>query len=497
MLTPLLALVAIPGCGFTSPRQVTLQGTQRLSASQPSDPMVVLRRAAEVMGLPRVGKHVLEVRGSDIVAQDFQSDRSYAPFLSDVAPLDYWYDPATRRERFAIGFGMAGFQSTGPTIVSDQQSTFVLRDTLRVPSEGAHAAAYETRALNAWAVIGDWLEDGGVQIAGTCVYRDYPRLVLSRKGARGTERLYVDPKSGFPVKLERVEPHYLWGQNLVEYVYSTWQRLGDTAIPGVSFRVVDGLTNVERNITTMRLVSADSAPSFTMPHRDVAMGYAPAGFLNPVPPDTIRIGAQAFLLKNPGYTELVALARDTVFLFDATQGEARSRADSLWIARLFPGRHAVALVVTDLAWPHIAGVRFWVARGATVYGHHAARAFLDSVVARRWWLEPDALERARSSTRFHFVAVSDTTRVGGGHLLLFAIDGVASEIALAGYLADDRFLWGSDYIQDASQPSMYLDEVCRAVRRVSREPVQVAAEHLAVTPWSMLLPLARCEARPS
>lgn len=58
------------------------------------------------------------------------------------------------------------------------------------------------------------------------------------------------------------------------------------------------------------------------------MGYPIAGFLAPTAPDTIRVGPNAFLLKNVGYTETVILARDTVYVFDATQNEARAQPGS-------------------------------------------------------------------------------------------------------------------------------------------------------------------------
>jgi hypothetical protein len=276
----------------------------------------------------------------------------------------------------------------------------------------------------------------------------------------------------------------------VEYVYSTWQRIGDAAIPGVSFRVVDGRTNLERNVGAMQLVALDSAPRLAVPASPRVVGFAPPAFLRASNPDTIRVGPHSFVLRNPGYAEMVSLARDTVFIFDATQGEERARHDSAWIAALFPGRHALALVVTDAAWPHVAGVRFWVAHGVPVYAPRAVRAFLDSVVERHWTLSPDLLERSRRPMRF--VPVSDSLRVAGGDILLFALDGVASEAAIAAYDAPDHTLWASDYIQSAREPTQYLDEVCRATVRVNVTPDRVAAEHLPLTPWPALRPLAKC-----
>jgi hypothetical protein len=187
----------------------------------------------------------------------------------------------------------------------------------------------------------------------------------------------------------------------------------------------------------------------------------------------------------------VTLRRDTVFLFDATQGDERSQKDSAWIGKLFPGRHPIVVVVTDLAWPHVSGVRYWVAQGVTIVSHRAARTFLESVVDRRWTAAPDLLERRRAVSRLRFVGVSDSLRLAGGDLLLFPIDGRTSEVALADYVRPDRFLWASDFIQTLQKPSAYLDDVWQAVARVGVTPERVAAEHLALSMWETADRLAR------
>jgi hypothetical protein len=85
-----------------------------------------------------------------------------------------------------------------------------------------------------------------------------------------------------------------------------------------------------------------------------------------------------------------------------------------------------------------------------------------------------------------FVTVNDSTSLGGGAITLFAIDGAASEGALAAYVHADRFLWASDYIQSLKQPTQYADEVMAAVARMGIEPMRVAAEHLPLTAWERM-----------
>jgi hypothetical protein len=337
------------------------------------------------------------------------------------------------------------------------------------------------------AVIYDWRHGPPVAVAGRCTYRDYPRLVLTRTAEGRSERLFLDPKSGFPVKLERRESHYLWGDVLVEYVWSNYMTMGGVITAGSSFRVVDGETETSRSVSLGTVVPMDSAPSLRLPDAALIQTRVLPGFLEPTMPDTIRVSEHTFLLKNRGYTEGIALRRDTVFVFDATQGEARARGDSTWIARLFPGAHPIVLVVTDLAWPHVAGVRFWAARGATIVAHRAAAPFLHRVLDRRWTLAPDLYETLRVTgrlPRLKFRPVDRDLTLAGGELSLHAIDGISSEVALIGWLPDDRFLWASDYIQTATEQNEYTTEVRAATRRAGIMPTRVAAEHLPLTPWA-------------
>ena len=452
------------------------------------DAASLLRVAAERTGLRNADKSVLKVDAFDVRQHAFESDRMYPPSLAEVASLEQWFDPASGVERVTLHSTIGGYEF-GMTTLGTATASYVVRDTSLLPSASTHASLYETRPLNVWAMLDDWLAASDVRVEARCVYRDYPRIVLRRTGARGGERLFLDPKSGYPTKLDRFEPHYLWGQLHVEFVYSTWQRVGDAHLPAGSFRVEDGTTAIARTFGTRRFVSRDSAPSLVVAAREQPMGMALPAFLAPVKPDTIRVGDSTFLLRNRGYTETVALVRDTVFVFDATQGEERVHQDSAWIAALFPGRHPIVVVVTDLAWPHVAGVRAWVARGATIMGHRAMRDFLTGVVNRRWTLAPDLLERRRQTTRFRFRPVDDSLSIGGGSIMLFPIDGAASEVALAAFVRRDGFLWASDFIQNASAPTQYLDEVAAAVRRMHLTPTRVAAEHLPLMEWSRLTPL--------
>jgi hypothetical protein len=459
-------------------------------------PASLLERVTRAIGMPRDG-NLLRVRSQERRLQQIQSDRTYAPFFDVFLAQETWLDPATGA-RLARGLGGAYPGSPMPAspfpTVTSAHAQWVLRDGSPVATPDYSRAA-ATRPLDPWAVVSDFSRSPGTRVAGRCLFRDYLRIALERSGPFGAETLLLDAKSWVPVGLVREEPHFLWGQVRAEYVWSNWSGVeGGGLFPLTAFRSVAGEVEISRTVTSATLLPLDSAPPLTIPDTALVLPATPAAFARPERPDTTRVGPNTWLLTNRWYATTVTLQRDTVFVLDATLGEPRARQDADWIAKLFPGPHPVVLVVTDLAWPHIAGVRYWVANGATVVSHRASRDFLSRVVERRWTRGPDLLERRRDRASFRFVGVDDSLRLANGAVVLHAIDGVSSEVALMAWLPGERFLWPGDFIQDVRTPSEYAREVLRATRRVGIRPDRFAAEHVPLTSWSVIESLHPAEA---
>jgi hypothetical protein len=472
-----------------------VNGTCRSGAKQ--DPAAVLSHAFTAMGLSDVGDRVLHMRVGLTEAAAEQSERWYPPYITAQRVVDVWVDPAHSVERTTaevyIWPGNGGVGGPPTSTLAGATATYMTRDTLVRP---VGTVAKQARYLDPWLVVTEWRTDPTLAYAGECMYRDRWRSVITRQGVNGTEKLFVDATRGFPTKVEYDDPHYLWGQTTNETIYSEWiaTKGAKASYPGSVYRIQDGVPVGTLTVSgpSIAVVPRDSAPSMALPAnapdmRKVAgRGYGGGS----KEPDTVRIGARTFLIVNPSYTETVTLQRDTVFLLDATIGEDRARQDSTWIAKLFPGKHAVVVVVTDLAWPHISGVRFWVARGATIVSHGESRGFLEKVTAHKW-NDPDALEKSSAprGSQMRFRAVSDSLSLAGGAIQLYPIDGIGSEGALMAYIPADGYLWASDFVQTVRAPSQYGNEVLDAAKRVNVTPAKFAAEHLPLTDWNVLVKL--------
>lgn len=443
----------------------------------------LLQHAKQVMRFARADQSVIHLHSLAAATQDYQSDRTYPPFFDAMQVQEEWFDPQTGVDRMSTQTTFPGGAGPAQVVLDDATHAFRAAGEKLAPLP---ASSLQTRYLNPWAVIHDWAADGDARVVGHETYRDYDRVVLARATSGGEHRLLIDAKSGFPVKLEMQERHYLWGQQHIEYVYSTWILGGGVMVPGASFRLADGRVDISQTTGDIEMIARAAAPSMALPE-----GQPPAAdtlplFLQPLDLKTEQVGPETYLLSNPGYREAVTEIGGEVFLFDGTQGEERAKKDLEAINKLFPGRKKLTVVVTDLAWPHVAGLRYWVANDATIMAHKAARDFLQSVVDRRWTLAPDLLEQRRGTAKMKFIGVDAAFPLAGGALSLYPIDGIGSEVALMGYLTADRFLWASDYIQTVAEPSSYLSEVWRAVQREGLRPERTAAEHLPLTPWATI-----------
>jgi len=462
------------------------------------DPAALMARSVHALGLNAVGDRVLQFKSREASSAREQSDRWYPPYLNSMVARDVWVDPRNGAERHTYDTVWPGTGNNAGTVLLSQSATFGIRDTAMIPAPMVHSASRKIRLLDPWAVVLDWSKDSTVRFAGECMYRDYWRVVFARDAAEGKEELYIDPRSAFPVKLQYDEAHYLWGQFHVENVYTTWiAPRGGGSFPGSVIRLEDGEVAVNRTISgrEIALVPRDSAPRLEIPAGTPDMRRRPEANVATAPQlaDTVRVGPATYLLVTPAYTETLTLQRDTVFLLDATTSEARARGDSTWIARLFPGRHPITVVITDLAWPHVGGVRFWVARGATIVTHRASIGFLQRLTAQRWTLNPDALEtsRANRGAALQVRSLTDSLSLANGAVRLYAIDGAASEGALMGFLPGEQYLWASDFVQTVARPSQYATEVWNAARRTGIAPERFAAEHMPLTPWSKIADVNR------
>jgi hypothetical protein len=453
----------------------------RTSSAVPAADLAVvwLARAARAVGLDTTGATVLRVTRAITRELDDQSDRAYPPFLVAVEQDTLWLDPATGIELVAPGGGSRVLRAATGTFRRQPDSTFA-------PDAQAHSRLWSDRALDPWAVLAEWRRDGHVRVEGPRTFRDYPRVVLARRGALGTERLLLDARTAIPVALERTEPHYFLGATRVAYLYQTWQGVDGRALyPYAVSRLVNGRQAWSATLIApgagAAILTRGEAPSLALRDTTV-MALNPGRRFADAEVDTVAAGPDTWLLVSPTFTSVVTRQADTVYLLDATAGDERARRDAAWVDRLFPRRRAIVVVALNPVWPHVAGLRYWVGRGATVVTPRAGAPFL-----RRHLAPGDGRAVAMRVT-------GDSLTLGGGALRLYGMEGLNGEGVDLAWVAPAGLVWATDHIQDVSRPNIYLEDVRRTVERHRLAPRWTSGPHLRLVPWTTIQALPRISA---
>jgi hypothetical protein len=146
------------------------------------------------------------------------------------------------------------------------------------------------------------------------------------------------------------------------------------------------------------------------------------------------------------------------------------------------------VVTTSDSWPHIGGLREYVARGIPVYALDLNRPILERLTAAPHTLEPDALARQPQQPHWHVVSGKTVVGDGANRIELYPVGGESSERMMMAYLPEQRLLYGSDLVQGAQADGsffmpQYLSELMDAVGRNQLEPATVFAMHTGATAW--------------
>ena len=153
----------------------------------------------------------------------------------------------------------------------------------------------------------------------------------------------------------------------------------------------------------------------------------------------------------------------------------------------FPNQPIKAVVTTSDSWPHLAGVREYVAGRIPIYALDLNQAILNRVIAGPRTSKPDALARSPRKPQFHLVHDKEVLGTGAARLEIYPIRGETSERQMMVYFPEYKLLYGSDPFQRRQDGSFFypqtVTELMDAVARERLNVDQFFMMHIGPTPW--------------
>lgn len=407
-----------------------------------------------------------------------QSARNLVQGVAQSNSTD-WRESGIIADRNAVVFTRGGERTPGPASELASTGEFLTLDPLRIL---LHAAAAP-----------DLHVEPDVEMHGVRHH------VLAWEWNGKPLRVLINANSGLPDEIEwtRAYPYsfYLsvWGDIENRLSFDVWMlEPGGLRYPRLWSLERNGQLAWQISITSVAL-DPEGATVAAIPaaERDAFLARK-----RPVSDLPLGIAGQAEatpaegIVAIPGYWNVGFVKQDDgVVILDAPIGSQYSANVLDEAARRFPDQPVKAVVTTSDAWPHIGGLREYVARGIPVYALDINQGILQRLVKARYESHPDTLQREPRKARWHWIGTRTTLGQGDNRMELIPVRGQAGERQMFVYFPQHRLLYTSDLMQPRSGDRGWFTEAFAAEAKsvVEREQLDVAQNfgmHYLPLDWS-------------
>ena len=311
--------------------------------------------------------------------------------------------------------------------------------------------------------------------------------------------LFLNRWTKMPTLLELVRPDQwgVWGDVTERRWFSWWDLQKGVWIARQVTTEWNGYPYRDLSLLSVTVDDPVDDKDFTIPE-ETARAFADA-VAKPVPSRTPAIDDAKLIELAPGvvqvpsgYNILFVKQPDGLVVIEATTSSEFSKAVIATAGKKFPGVPIKAVVTTSDAWPHIGGIREYVARRIPVYALDLNVPILDRLIRAPRTTAPDALATAPVAPVWKPVASRTTIGSGDTRIELVPVRGEIGERMMLALMPGLKIGYTSDLVQRARAGGFFmpgmLAEVTRAIERERLDPPErIVGMHLAPTPYQEIV----------
>ncbi len=430
-----------------------------------------------------------------------QSERPEGPFIVSYASTSERRDVAGGRSRLEVqqrNVQSPDWSGAGTATIVDADTAAMTRSGRFAPAgREAFESGRQRVELGPERLLFAALAAPDLALAANATLHGIPQTVVTFTWRGRHARLLIDAHDNVPSALELAsdDTHGIWGVVRETTYYSLWTLLpGGVRYPLQIDRDWNGMTQSSATITRVTVNQPIDPAQLSIPD-EAKKAFAALPAVSGIP--ALKFDPAKATELAPGVVQFsgawnVGFVRqpDGLVVIEAPIGSAYSASVLAEAEKRYPGVRVKAVITTSDAWPHLGGVREYVARGIPVYACDLNRPILERLLRADYSAHPDALAKSPRAASFTWVTAPTTIGTGDTRVEIYPAHGENGERMLFAYLPGAKLLYSSDDIQRMRDGTFfmpeYLFEVREAVRRHHLEVDRIFGMHVGPTPWSVI-----------
>lgn len=312
---------------------------------------------------------------------------------------------------------------------------------------------------------------------------------------RSPVRIYLNADTHLPTAVEW-ETAYpfgifwsIWGDVTTRVYYSLWWLQDGIHYPLQADILRNGMPDQTLTITKLDFNSPFPADEFAIP-ADTRAAFLPRATKtmdDRAPGKTTTDLVPGIVLIPGAWNTTLVRQDDGLIVLEAPMSSGYSAKVLEFAQSKFPGAPIKAVITTSDSWPHIGGIREYVARGIPVYVLDRTVPLIERFLRAPRTKYPDALAKAPRKGNLRPVSAKTAVGAGPNRLEIYPIHGETSERQMMVYFPEHQLLYGSDPFQELDGKFFYPQTVYELQNAVEREHLSVDRffmMHIGVNPWS-------------
>ncbi len=431
-----------------------------------------------------------------------ESERPEGPYIVENDQVEEWRDLAHGNWKQVSHLHVAMQPEYVNTVVVADGAATRSFGAQQVPASGEQLqAAGEALALSPERVLLTGLASSDLHRLPDLVLQSVPHRAVEFTWQGLPVRIYLNADTHLPTAVEWVSAYpfggfwSIWGDVTTRVYYSFWWLQNGFHYPLQADVVRNGLPDHTTTITALDFNPTLAAADFAIP--EATRSAFAARSKKTVDERALGIPGQPasepapgmIFIPGPWNTTLVR-QDDGIVVLEAPISSGYSAKVIEEAKKRFPGLPIKAAITTSDSWPHIGGVREYVALGVPVYVLDRTVPLIERLLRAPRTRYPDTLAKAPRKADLRPVSAKTVIGSGANRMEIYPIHGETSERQMMVYFPEHKLLYGSDPFQQMEDGKLFYPQtVYELESAVQREHLAVERffmMHIGPTVWSMV-----------